>query len=158
MDRREGLETGSPGSFLFLGGNLDARLAGLRETDGDGLLRVSHAMFPFPGVVDLLADVLSGARGRRASAPLVIGSSSALSHDSSSGTTSDRPLPSGVRIRESVIGDSAIITSPREPNRTGERPEDVMMDPESNLQTGLSLSCPACGESLTAAAGSEDML
>jgi len=33
-----------------------------------------------------------------------------------------------------------------------------MQDPESNIQTGLSLSCPACGESLSAVPGSDDML
>jgi hypothetical protein len=33
-----------------------------------------------------------------------------------------------------------------------------MEDPESNIQTGLSLSCPACGESLAAVAGSDEML
>ena len=33
-----------------------------------------------------------------------------------------------------------------------------MQDPESNIQTGLALSCPACGESLSAVPGSEDML
>ena len=33
-----------------------------------------------------------------------------------------------------------------------------MQDPESNIQTGLSLSCPACGENLSAVPGSDDML
>jgi hypothetical protein len=33
-----------------------------------------------------------------------------------------------------------------------------MQDPESNIQTGLSLSCPACGDPLSAAGGSEEML
>lgn len=33
-----------------------------------------------------------------------------------------------------------------------------MNDPESNLETGLSLSCPACGEALTATPGSNEML
>ena len=41
---------------------------------------------------------------------------------------------------------------------SGEPPEEFMEDPESNIQTGLSLSCPACGESLAAVAGSEEML
>lgn len=33
-----------------------------------------------------------------------------------------------------------------------------MIDPESNTETGLALSCPACGESLTAVPGSDEML
>jgi hypothetical protein len=33
-----------------------------------------------------------------------------------------------------------------------------MEDPEPNTQTGLSLSCPACGENLSAVPGSEEML
>ena len=33
-----------------------------------------------------------------------------------------------------------------------------MQDPESNIQTGLSLSCPACGDPLTAVPGSDEML
>jgi hypothetical protein len=33
-----------------------------------------------------------------------------------------------------------------------------MEDPESNLQTGLSLSCPTCGDNLSAVAGSDDTL
>lgn len=33
-----------------------------------------------------------------------------------------------------------------------------MNDPEPNLETGLSLSCPACGENLTAIPGSDEML
>jgi hypothetical protein len=33
-----------------------------------------------------------------------------------------------------------------------------MEDPESNIQTGLCLSCPACGESLSAVLGSDEML
>ena len=36
--------------------------------------------------------------------------------------------------------------------------EELMNDPESNLGTGLSLSCPACGETLTATPGSDEML
>jgi hypothetical protein len=36
--------------------------------------------------------------------------------------------------------------------------EDFMTDPESNLETGLTLSCPACGENLSATPGSEEML
>jgi len=33
-----------------------------------------------------------------------------------------------------------------------------MNDPERNIETGLALSCPACGESLTAVPGSDEML
>lgn len=33
-----------------------------------------------------------------------------------------------------------------------------MNDPEPNLDTGLALSCPACGENLTAMPGSDDLL
>ena len=33
-----------------------------------------------------------------------------------------------------------------------------MNDPEHNLETGLSLSCPACGENLTATPGNDEML
>jgi hypothetical protein len=33
-----------------------------------------------------------------------------------------------------------------------------MTDPESNIETGLALSCPACGENLTAVPGSDEML
>ena len=33
-----------------------------------------------------------------------------------------------------------------------------MKDPEPNLETGLPLSCPACGENLTAMPGSDEML
>jgi hypothetical protein len=33
-----------------------------------------------------------------------------------------------------------------------------MQDPDANLDTGLSLSCPACGESLAAVPGSDQML
>src|SRR6185503_5658141 len=33
-----------------------------------------------------------------------------------------------------------------------------MNDPESNIETGLALSCPACGENLTAVPGSDEML
>jgi hypothetical protein len=36
--------------------------------------------------------------------------------------------------------------------------EDFMRDPEPNTEAGLSLSCPACGESLTAIPGSNEML
>jgi hypothetical protein len=33
-----------------------------------------------------------------------------------------------------------------------------MQDPDSNIQAGLSLSCPACGDGLSAVAGSDEML
>ena len=33
-----------------------------------------------------------------------------------------------------------------------------MTDPESNTEAGLALSCPACGENLTAIPGSSEML
>jgi hypothetical protein len=36
--------------------------------------------------------------------------------------------------------------------------EDFMQDPDANLEAGLSLSCPACGETLSALDGSDDML
>ena len=39
-----------------------------------------------------------------------------------------------------------------------EPPEEFMIDPESNIQTSLALSCPACGENLIAVPGSEEML
>src|SRR4026207_988307 len=33
-----------------------------------------------------------------------------------------------------------------------------MNEPDANLDTGLALSCPACGENLTAVPGSEELL